>query len=410
MNALPRTFDRFTLTEEIGRYRNLYTRYRATDTQARREVELRILDAKLNEAGLRTNLRKVGHELIRLRHPNLVPVLDIDVTESGGFIVTPAVSGERLSDYLAHVSLPLPADEAISIVVQVAAALDYIERHGMIHGDISPDTVIITRDNRVMVDAVGMSRLTTSTGFAEPYQVSVYNSPEQMQKQAHLTTRTDVYSLGVLAYLLLTGKPPFDTSEPERLRRKILEQEPTPPQVLNPQINSGFTYVLQYALAKEPDLRYPTAGEFANALAESQHWQRSDMPAPGGGTGYVPKTASPAAAAQPRRGLVGVMTLLLLVLLLGLGYIMWRPAVDEWVQQFNFGRFDLPTSISAVSGGSAMPTATLGTVEPTPVATPLATATPTAAPAVAVAAGNDAAPSVAADEPIATAEPTPSDA
>jgi tRNA A-37 threonylcarbamoyl transferase component Bud32 len=248
------------------------TVYLAKDTFSGREVALKTIEPEvfrdpkfgtvyraqfLNEASL------AG----KLRHPHIVGILDAVVQEDSGYIAMELVTGGDLSRFTKPGRL-LPVADVMQIAFKCCGALDYAFREGIVHRDIKPANLMLAQGTDVKITDFGAAQLrktkvvqTSSMGSPS------YASPEQIQRR-ELTLYSDMYSLGVVLYELLTGQCPFIASTMEGLLTKILQQAPVAPSHHRPDLPKDLDRILLRALAKKPEQRYSTWPEFALALAE----------------------------------------------------------------------------------------------------------------------------------------------
>ena len=247
------------------------TVYLAKDTFSGREVALKTIEPEvfrdpefgtvyrqqfLNEASL------AG----KLRHPHIVAILDAVMQEHSGYVAMEFVNGHDLSRHTRAGQL-LPIADVLQLGFKCCGALEYAFREGIVHRDIKPANLMITQDGVVKISDFGAAYLRKSqavqtAAMGSPY----YMSPEQLQHQEP-TYHSDMYSLAVVLYELLTGQRPFTADNIEALTRKILQQPPVAPSSLRGDLPKKVDAVLLHALAKKPGQRYSTWSEFALALS-----------------------------------------------------------------------------------------------------------------------------------------------
>ena len=236
--------------------------YKAKDTILGRAVALKTLHGHYaGEQIFRQRFKQEARAMASLDHPNVVKVYDICQDGEMPFIVAECVDGDDLGELLAR-SGKLNEMFTQRVAAQLLQALSYAHHRGVIHRDIKPSNILITRDGAVKVGDFGIARLIeddeAETG--EPGEVigsARYMSPEQLQgKEA--TSRSDIYSAGVLLYHCLTGRPPF-SGDVKSLARQQLHAVPKPPRRLNRKISPRAEAVILKALAKRPEDRYPSA-------------------------------------------------------------------------------------------------------------------------------------------------------
>jgi serine/threonine protein kinase len=267
--------------------------YRARDTKRDQSVVLKLIQPHLQEdAGLIMRFRRRAETLARLQHPHLVLIREVSVGKDEVYLVTEAPSGQSLERRLAGHG-PLEIDDVLSIVSQVAEALDYAHEQGVLHHDVRPANIHLDGKTARLADFL----LLEAVG-ATP----VYMAPEQLDETSAEASdgRSDIYALGVVVYEMLTGSPPFKGTATE-VAAAHLTQRPTPPRVHNPDLLPALDAILLKALAKQPQNRYQTAGELANALYEAVQVARTRRMADSeafssrargvGETGYKPSKA-----------------------------------------------------------------------------------------------------------------------
>jgi len=289
-----------------GRYRliaplgegGMATIWRAVDEQLDREVAVKLLRPQFgNDAGFAARFKQEARSAGSLSHPNIVPVYDYGTdAESGGqFIVMQLIDGQDLSTVLAERG-PLSTDDALRIAIGVASALEAAHRRGIIHRDVKPGNILIDQD--VKVTDFGIARAVSETSMTVTGTTlgSVhYFSPEQARGD-DVTGRSDVYSLGIVLYEMLTGRRPFEGDSAAGVALKRLNEDPLPPEAHLP-IPEGLSAIVMRALARDPEERFPDAGAFAEAM---RVWQRDPhAAAPGAGPASVGAAGVAAAIGSP---------------------------------------------------------------------------------------------------------------
>jgi eukaryotic-like serine/threonine-protein kinase len=263
---------RYTIEWELGRG-GMASVYLASDSKHGRSVAVKVLDPALAQAiGSERFLQEIRISA-RLTHPNILPLHDSGELEGLLYYVMPYIEGESLRarlDRERHLGL----DDTVRIVGQVAAALAHAHQQGIIHRDIKPENILLTGDQAVLadfgiaraIDAAGAERL-TATGLA--VGTPAYMSPEQGTADRVLDVRTDVYSLGCVAYEMLGGSPPFTGASAQAVMARHAIDPPPRLRTIRPAVPEVMEHVVERALAKVPADRFSTAQEFAAAFAEA---------------------------------------------------------------------------------------------------------------------------------------------
>jgi beta-lactam-binding protein with PASTA domain/tRNA A-37 threonylcarbamoyl transferase component Bud32 len=239
--------------------------YRAQDLLLNRAVALKILYPELSADPLFVErFRREAQAAANLSHPNIVPVFDWGEDEGTYFIVMELVEGTSLADMLRG-SRTLTASRSAQLVAQVAAALGYAHRNGVVHRDVKPGNILIASDGQVKVTDFGIAQAVSSEDqLAEEGSVmgtATYFSPEQAEGAA-VDGRSDVYSLGVVLYEMLVGRPPFIGDSPVAVSSQHVHGTVPPLTDFNNTVPHDLESIVMEALAKSPAQRYQTADEF----------------------------------------------------------------------------------------------------------------------------------------------------
>lgn len=201
----------------------------------------------------------------RLSHSSIAQLYDVNTDASGGpFLVMEFVSGKNLEQLLAH--SPIPFADAAVWAADIASALSCAHRAGVIHGDVKPSNIRVTEDGRVKLVDFGVARFATqATGSDRVLGTPAYLSPEQIEGKKQ-DGRSDLFSLGVVLYEMITGVRPFAGDSLGDVCAQILTTSPVPPSKRNPELPSAFDRILARCLAKKPEERYQSCNELARAL------------------------------------------------------------------------------------------------------------------------------------------------
>ncbi|HEY8491541.1 MAG TPA: protein kinase [Dehalococcoidia bacterium] len=242
--------------------------YRGEDTLLRRTVAVKVLGDALTDEKAQRRFVEEAQAAAALSHPNIAAVYDAGTHGDLRYIIMEYVPGGSLRELLDRQG-PLTPARAIDVVAQVADALDYGHRHGIVHCDVKPQNILLDQSGKPKLVDFGISRVVTATmaHTATVMGTPAYLAPEQVEG-ARLDGRTDVYALGLVLYELLTGTLPFQADNVAALATQRLVRDPVPLRQRNPALSPELEAIVMTALARDVNQRFPTAGEFAAALRE----------------------------------------------------------------------------------------------------------------------------------------------
>jgi len=246
------------------------TVYLAIDTFGKQQVAIKLFDLKnLRDSGSAKIYRKLlmteASLAGKLSHPHIVKILDAVMEGDVNYMVMEYVEGSTLEQY-AEVDNLLPISTIAEITYKCCKALEYAQYQGVIHRDIKPANILLQGETNIKISDFGAAviqnqQTTQVSGVGSP----AYMSPEQV-KELPLTHQTDIYSLGVVMYKLLTGKLPFDASNNFSMIYQILNIEPPPPSTFRPEVSPELDMIVRRAMDKDTAKRYQTWDEFARDL------------------------------------------------------------------------------------------------------------------------------------------------
>jgi TolB-like protein/Tfp pilus assembly protein PilF/predicted Ser/Thr protein kinase len=248
-----KTISHYRILEKLGEG-GMGVVYKAEDTKLKRTVALKFLPPEL--------VLREAQAAAALDHPNICTVHEIDDAEGHSFITMAFIDGQSLATRIE--SGPLEVDEAVNIAVRVAEGLKHAHKRGIVHRDIKPANIMITEDGQAKIMDFGLAKLTGKTRLTRTATVMgtvAYMSPEQARGDSAVDDRTDVWSLGVLLYEMLTGALPFDAETDAGLIYKIIHEDPIPVINHRSDIPASLASIVERAMQKNPQDRYEDAGE-----------------------------------------------------------------------------------------------------------------------------------------------------
>jgi serine/threonine protein kinase len=322
----------YQIEEQIGQG-GMATVYRAYQPSINRYVAIKILPSQYaQDPNFVKRFEQEAKAIAALEHPHILPVYDFGTQDGLTYMAMRYVRGGTLSNLMGQ---PLSNERIVRLVGDMARALDYAHKQGVVHRDIKPSNILIDRNGEALLTDFGIAKLmegsgaTQLTGAGNVLGTPAYMSPEQA-KGAGVDGRSDVYSLGVVLYELLTGQQPYRAETPVAVVLKHVSEPLTLPRTINANVPEPLERVVIKAMAKEPDQRYQTAGEMEVALQQALKQIESgtktvNVPAATGQTQQVPSMAPQPAKSGSKIGpwLIGGAAAVALLCLLGGGLLFF---------------------------------------------------------------------------------------
>ncbi len=289
-NLIGKTLGQYQILELAGKG-GMAVVYKAFQPSLNRYVALKVLpDYLAQDDQFVLRFEHEARAAAALRHSNIMVIYDVGLEGNTHYIAAEYLEGHTLSQVIAELRGPLPLQRTVNTMSQLASALDFAHQRGLVHRDIKPSNVFVDADDHVTLMDFGiakalqggaqMTRTGTMVGTPE------YMSPEQAEGK-QIDQRSDIYSLGVMLYQLLTGRVPFAAETPTAILLAHVMQTPMLPRQLNAAIPPAVESVVMRSLAKRPQDRFASAGELAQALAQAASGALAQSPA------YIPPTVVP---------------------------------------------------------------------------------------------------------------------
>lgn len=259
--------NRYRIGERIGGG-GMALVYRAEDLQLGRDVAIKVLRGQFgSDEDFIRRFRREAQNAASLSHPNVVQIFDVGQEDDLYYIVMELVEGKTLKEMIQRHGPLLPA-EAARIAMEILSALAHAHNHRIVHRDVKPHNILIARDGRVKVTDFGIARVTTTDTVTHSGSImgsAHYFSPEQANGQP-TGEKSDIYSMGIVLYEMVTGVLPFQGDSPITVALKHIRERVVPPSQLNPEVPVELEEVILRALEKEPEDRFASADEMRQAL------------------------------------------------------------------------------------------------------------------------------------------------
>ena len=334
--------DRYRLERELGQG-GMATVYLAEDLKHGRKVAIKVLQPELSAVIGGDRFLSEIKTTASLQHPHILGLIDSGEADGLLYYVMPFIEGETLRARLAR-EKQLSIDDAIRLTKEVASALEFAHKRGIVHRDIKPENILL-QDGQALVADFGIALAVQQAGGSRMTQTGMslgtpaYMSPEQAMGDRDVNSRSDVYALGAMAYEMLTGEPPFTGLNSQAIVAKVLTETPPPLRPRRPMVSAAVEHAVLVALQKLPADRFGSAKDFADALDDK------------GGT-YAPTvslTSRPHVLATSRRGRVlAVLAVAAIATAAGtVGWLLHRPPTAPVRPLVRFD-IQLPRDVQAV--------------------------------------------------------------
>ena len=263
--------NRYEIIEKVGNG-GMATVYRAEDKVLKRNVAVKVLkDEFTTDEEFIKRFEIEAQSAARLTHPNIVSIYDVGSEDNLYYIVMELIRGKTLKEIIVEEKGPLPWKWSINVAIQIASALEMAHKNNIIHRDIKPHNIIITEDGIAKVTDFGIAKAvsnSTITAFGTTIGSVHYFSPEHA-RGGFTDAKSDLYSLGVVMYEMVTGRVPFDADTPVSVALKHMQEEPEEPIELNPNLPSAVNRIIMKALKKDTTLRYQSATDMLADLRKA---------------------------------------------------------------------------------------------------------------------------------------------
>jgi serine/threonine protein kinase len=400
-----RQLDNYRLERLLGRG-GMASVYYATDVRLNRPVAVKIIDAHFRDQE-KYNVRFIreARSVATWRHEHIVQMYYAGDEDGLYYFAMEYIDGTTLAQILADQKAQgslLPPADVLRYGRAIASALDYAHQKGVVHRDVKPLNVLVAADGRIVLSDFGLALDTAEGSLGEVFGSAHYIAPEQARRSNAAVPQSDLYSLGVILYEMLTGVLPFDDPSPTSIALQHLTLEPPSPREINPGLSKAVEAVLLKALSKKPEGRYQTGAALMDALETALQARPAGLlatqppaaaplpPTPSGTPRPAPVDAAPASA-RPAAWLLWVIPAVLICLVAGVlaGSTVLRLVRGPTAQ--NLSPTISPTSALADPNTTVLPpsstmtvthtplttlAASLPAISPTPTPSPLPTGTP----------------------------------
>jgi len=325
--------DKYRIDRELGRG-GMGIVYEAYDTLLHRTVALKIMNPELvQRQDLLQRFLSEAQILVKLSHPHIVKVYDLQVMAPGFFIVMEYVQGLTLADKInpsPDTTRPMPYEEALPIFKQSLQAIAYAHQAGVLHRDIKPSNIMLTANDVVKVMDFGLAKNPQGLDLTQSQDIlgtPVYMAPEQIKGLSHADRRSDIYSLGMTLYEMLTGRWPFEYQKNYfALAKIIVEENFLSPIHFNSTVPKDLAKIVMTALAKKPKQRFQTAEEMLAAIAQ---FESETIPLPSPPPAPVPTPTPQPNGANKRVWPMLAAAALLLIVALGVYKFLENSSAPE---------------------------------------------------------------------------------
>ncbi|MGA2265038.1 MAG: protein kinase [Phycisphaerae bacterium] len=252
--------------------------FKARQLSLDRLVAIKVLPRQLSEnAEYVERFYKEGKAAAKLNHANIVQAIDVGEANGFHYFVMEYVDGHTLHDELMAQKV-FSEKDALAVIIQIAKALEHAHKHGLIHRDIKPKNIMITKEGVAKLADMGLARVADDAAVAQreagrAFGTPYYISPEQIRGEVDVDFRADIYSLGATLYHLVTGRVPFEGPSPQAVMMKHLKEPLVPPDHINTALSAGLGEVVEVMMAKDRDRRYASTSDLLLDLEAIQAGQ-----------------------------------------------------------------------------------------------------------------------------------------